>query len=46
MVHLDSQAKVSHLGDAATLTAAITLEQHVAHLQVAVDHLQAQTQSR
>jgi hypothetical protein len=39
VVHLDSQAKVSHLGNAATLAAAVTLQQHIAHLQVAVDDL-------
>jgi hypothetical protein len=42
VVHLDSQAKVSHLGDTAPLTAAVTLQQHVAHLEVAVNHLQGQ----
>jgi hypothetical protein len=46
VVHLDSQAKVSHLGDAATLAAAVTLQQHVAHLQVAVDDLCKESQRK
>lgn len=40
VVHLYSEAKVSDLGDAAALTAAVALHQHVAHLEVAVNDLQ------
>lgn len=46
VVHLHSEAKVSDLGDAAALTAAVALHQHVAHLEVAVDDLQDRRSSK
>lgn len=41
VLHLDGQAKVCHLGNAAALATAVGLQQHVADLQVTVQYLQA-----